>query len=149
MANSADASENTLSVLHNLLITNSQHIEAAGLQNPIPVGVVPDLPIVHRPIHFDGQGCGMAVKVHDKPVNDLLAAEVEAVQAIGAQRGPQALLGRRHIAAHGPRLLEFGGVYFLAGDDVMWLHSLRLSDPTPGPSPFLTPFPLREGGRGG
>jgi len=51
---------------------------------------------MYRAVHFHYQAGGMAIEVHDEAVNDLLAAEVQALEAICAQGCPEPSLGRRH-----------------------------------------------------
>jgi hypothetical protein len=122
--------------LDDLVVTKAQNVEARGLQAPIASRVVIGLRLVHGPVHFNHQAGGVAVEVHDEPADDLLATKVEAVQAIGAQGVPQALFGRRRIAAQGASAHEPGGVDFPSGDKVRFGHRVLFAPPSlPGRGP--------------
>jgi hypothetical protein len=51
---------------------------------------------MHRAIYFYYQAGSVAIEVYNEAVNDLLAAEVEPLEAVAAQRRPESPLSRRH-----------------------------------------------------
>jgi hypothetical protein len=57
-------------------------LQSTGGQDATALDIVLNLLIVHRAIYFYDQAGGVAVKVHDEAINDLLAAEVKSVQAV-------------------------------------------------------------------
>jgi hypothetical protein len=114
--------EDSLHILHNLLVFDVQYLQSTDGQNAVALGVVLGLfsPIVYRPVHLHHQAGGVAVKVDDEPINDLLTAEVKIVQLIAAQCGPQPPLGGRHVAAQFLGTFEFSRVDLLTPGDVSW-----------------------------
>jgi hypothetical protein len=54
---------------------------------------------MYCPIQLHHEARRVAVEVDDEAVDDLLAAEVEAIQLVRAEPVPEAPLGERHIAA--------------------------------------------------
>ena len=80
--------------------------------------------IVDRAVYLNDQSRLVAVEVRDQAVDDLLTAEVEAVQFVRAQMLPEGCLGGRHRLPEllRPLLLRrvmpahhdpgFGGIHF-------------------------------------
>jgi len=108
--------------LRNLLVSDAQQAQSTCFQGAVSLGIVLGLfsPIVYRPVHLHHQAGGVAVKVDDEPINDLLTAEVKTIQLIAAQCGPQPPFGGRHVAAQFLGKFEFGRVDPLTPDDVSW-----------------------------
>jgi hypothetical protein len=88
--------------------------------------------LVDAAIDFHHQPSCVAVEIHNKSVDDLLATKVKAVQPISAKMSPQDLLLLSHPAMKFFSTLHFSFVNPLSGDDVASGHFLDLS---PGPSP--------------
>ena len=58
-------------------------------------------------VNFYGKASGVAIKVHNKPINNLLAAKVKTFQTIAAQMLPEDLLLVRHLTPEFFGALDF------------------------------------------
>lgn len=81
---------------------------------------------VHVTAHFNDQACLVTVKIDDVRFNDLLAAEVKALQAVGAQPRPKQPFCGGHLAAQFAGALRLDAGDVLAGDDWLFWHSYYL-----------------------
>ncbi len=75
-------------------------------------------------VNFYDKSGGVAIEVHNKPINNLLAAKVKTFQTIAAQMLPKDLLLVRHFAAKFFGALNFIALNFLTDDDVTSWHGL-------------------------
>jgi hypothetical protein len=106
--------------LQYLFIPDTQAAQAASLQDTLSFSVIFGLFgfIVDRSIDLHHQTCGVAVEIDNVTVDNLLAAEMEAIQLVAPQGGPQLRFRRCHSAAQlfSPRELLWGDL--LTSDDV-------------------------------
>jgi hypothetical protein len=108
--------------LHHILVSDAQDAHSAGRQDAAAFGVILDLGIVRRSVHLHDQAGRVAVEIHDKAVNDLLAAKMEPRQAIRAQLTPEPLFGRRHATTQLFGSLDFCRGYLLTSNDFLNWH---------------------------
>src|SRR5688572_26198544 len=92
---------------------------------------------MNRPIDLHDESCCVAVEVRDEACDHLLAAEVEPAEPVAADALPQYPFRRCHLASEFLRARQLDLIDTLPADDVTWANSFAVS-----------PFPLREGGRG-
>ena len=73
----------------------------------VSLGVVLGVRLMNRPIHFYDEASLITIEVHDKAVNNLLAAKVQPCHPMAAKVLPQNpfFLGHRLAKLPGPRHL--------------------------------------------
>jgi hypothetical protein len=82
---------------------------------------------VNESVDFNDQPRGMAIKVDDEPVDDLLAAEMKSAELIPAEALPEyPFLGRR-LPTHFLRPKDFLLRNPLADDDILSGHRRLIS----------------------
>jgi hypothetical protein len=138
-------------------VGESENVQPALSENILPFRVAFGLELVDASVHFDNDAGGMAIKIRDKPVDNLLSPEVMPSTLITPQSLPQQRLSVRHITPHCLRYLAlFGG--FSSYNDASffyWNFSFNVTEPHYEPGrrmlagDVLSPFPFRELGRGG
>jgi hypothetical protein len=142
-ARRADAFKSLVEIPHDFLVSNSKDTQSTLVEDVIPMGIVFHLSGVDRPVYLHDEPHGVTVEIDDEPIDDLLAPEVEAIETIGPQSGPQTPLSPRHGAAQFFGALEFVWINLLAGDDALFRHG-GCFDPSPVPSPSRGGEPSSE-----
>ena len=59
------------------MILKTHHLQIAAGEHAVSFDIICVLLIVNFPINFDHQASGMAVEIHDIPINKLLPAKVQ------------------------------------------------------------------------
>lgn len=140
-----DLSDDSAHVLVNLLRGETEHVDALPPKHSVPLLVVLLPSTVATSINLYRECGGITVEIYDESVDDLMAAEKEAVEAIGAKDIPQEAFFLCHLGAE-----FFGPAVFVGSDE------LAADDPTRGMRqsawraifPFFHPCPPREGAGG-
>jgi len=110
------------------VVGEAQHTQPLRLQELLANGVFFRCIVVNRPVNLDHQRRFRAVKVQDKAVKGVLAAELGPGQTAIAQLLPQPILRRGGIAPH------------LAGQRLEHLPQTGRDAPHPWPL-FISPHP--------
>jgi hypothetical protein len=100
------------------LIAKAQDLKSACRQDSVTFSIGLRPAQVRLPVQFDHQSRCVAVEIHDKPGDNLLASEVKSAQAICAQLSPQDLLRRRHLAPELAGTFDFGTLDPLPDHDI-------------------------------
>src|SRR5215471_14243952 len=90
-----DGGEAAANVLRDAIVGKAEDAQAASGKDAVSFAIVVDARFVYVAIDFNDEPGGMAIEISDKAVNDLLAAEMQARQATGAEIVPEARLGWR------------------------------------------------------
>lgn len=101
----SDFREASGQIIHDPCICQTQHAEATRGKDPVTLGIVYDLRIMHTAVHFDDQPDGVAIEIDDEAIDDLLATEMESMQPARTDVIPQSRLGRCHRVPQLPRPL--------------------------------------------
>ncbi len=91
---------------------------------PISFRVVFGLLLMDFAVYFHDQSSGVTVEIHNESINDLLAAEVEAVQSIGTELLPENLLLLSHLATKFFGTPHLGRIHLLSNDDITNRHRI-------------------------
>jgi hypothetical protein len=88
----------------------------------ISLGILFNLHYVNIAIHLDNQTGSVTIKIDNKTIYHLLAAEMPASKFVCPQGMPEERFSGRHILAQFPGPLVFFGCDFLADNSVFDRH---------------------------
>jgi hypothetical protein len=103
-----DHFQNAVSITQNIGIPEAKNPVALRLQPPIALGVALVLRVLPA-VDFDDQMPFVTHEIDNEASDRCLPPEAKTVQAVSAQRRPEALLGVGHLTAErlGARTLKF------------------------------------------
>ena len=155
LAEAIDLFEDLLQLVFDLFVREADDFDPVFPDEPGAFAVVFLLSQMDAAIGFDDQCGGMAVEVCEEAADDLLAAEVPAVQTVGAQALPEHLLGPGHLPAQLLHPPDLRAADLLPDHNITSRHA-DLSHP---PAPSLSgaaregeqslPLPFQGRGSGG
>lgn len=123
--------QNIFDIFKDLLLAEAQNSESKLGKCCLAIAIIFVLSLVNLSIHFDHQPGGLAVKIDDITSNDLLTAEMPAIQAVCAQACPKRFFCFGHAAS------VFYGCLFqcrrnlLSGQWIMNWHKIFFISITP------------------
>ena len=84
-------------------VREAEYLQAARCNHLVAMSVIILTASVNGAIYFDDQSRRMTIEIGNEAVKNLLAAKMQAVQAIIAQSLPEKPFRRRHPLPHLPR----------------------------------------------
>ncbi len=85
VANSPYLFENYWKLIQDLFIAKPYYPKSPFLERQISRLIGFRLRLMDFPVHLNDQAKGMTIKIHNKTINDMLPAEMPAVQAVGPE----------------------------------------------------------------
>jgi hypothetical protein len=110
--------------MQHLLVRHTHHAQPMRGQQRIACGIPLALRCMHLTIHLHNQPAGVAVEVHDVPMDNLLPPKVQASQPVLAQLLPQHALRFRHLPPQLFRPLQHRPLDVLSPDHTRPHHTL-------------------------
>ncbi len=68
---------------------NPKNVQSSRCKHTIPLRIIFRLFLVNFAVHFYHQPSGMAVKIYDESVDDLLTPEMKTMQSVSAKTLPK------------------------------------------------------------
>ena len=117
--NRFDTAEDLFDVRDHAFVFHPVYEQPASCEHAVAVGIVVGPAVVRSTVRLHDQCGGVAVKVGDEAVDDLLSAEVKAAELVPPEACPNGEFGRRQVSP------EFSGALGLAVFDPLTAHDVR------------------------